>query len=388
MKFIVLFTQLLLIIFCSYSQTQTRVERNNSNSIKRYNIDPTKISETIDGKKLFQSIEYIKLETKSECLLGAVNKAVVTEGKIFVLSSSNSLVYCFDREGKYLFVLNKKGLGPRETGEISDIAVDSFNQQIILSDSQKRNLYFYSYDGKFIERIGLKYWAYDILPINKDEILIRSSESDGLDLKLFNKKTKNIIYESIKLYPFDDICSGMGFLSVFGNTTLFSPSIRDTVYEASNTGLKARYILDFGKYSVPKNLREKSSGRVIFNYYKSNKYDYAGIISSFWETKTHIGFSYYYSKQPTFNQIIINKIENRSSQFKKVRIDGVEIAIDKLFKSTQNVNYGIIDAVQIAGIKATKPKTNGRFTSLNELISATKADDNPIIAIYTIDPNF
>lgn len=240
----------LLLIVNPLLKSQPIVKHVKKGMVESINLDIKNAKKSVSSNSIFDRIEFIKLETGKDFLLGNISKVIAVDEKLFVLSSSNSIVYCFSRDGEYLFTLNKKGLGPRETGEVSDMEVDLNSSRIILSDSQKRNLYFYTINGKFVKRIRLKHWVYDLSLLNPDLLVIRTSESGGADLKLYDLKKEEVVSEAIKLYPLEDICQGYNMLSTFQNTVLFTPTVRDTIYEVNEKNIKAKYKINFGKHAV------------------------------------------------------------------------------------------------------------------------------------------
>lgn len=63
-------------------------------------------------------IQYIPLETKPEALMRFVNYLKAADGKFYINTVSELL--CFDKNGKFLYKLDKKGRGPEEYTYLTD----------------------------------------------------------------------------------------------------------------------------------------------------------------------------------------------------------------------------------------------------------------------------
>ncbi len=74
---------------------------------------------------LVESISYVRLETRSECLLGDIDKIIATPAVLFILDKRNSSVLRFDKMGKFLGRIGGQGRGPGEYQSVYDIAVTS-----------------------------------------------------------------------------------------------------------------------------------------------------------------------------------------------------------------------------------------------------------------------
>lgn len=72
-------------------------KEHSFNSIDFYNI--IKKQKEVCLSKIAETIEYIPLETSSECLLGDILDAKVTEDFIFIKHNGTKLIAQFDRDG-------------------------------------------------------------------------------------------------------------------------------------------------------------------------------------------------------------------------------------------------------------------------------------------------
>ena len=99
------------------------------------------------------SIEYIPLETTEDCLIGDDFSLIVASQDIFVHEFSDQKIYRFDRNGKYLNPIGKKGQGPGEYICPYSIYVDEASRECFSLDTFSGNIYVYEYDGTFKRKI-------------------------------------------------------------------------------------------------------------------------------------------------------------------------------------------------------------------------------------------
>ena len=99
--------------------------------------------------ELVDSIEYVKLETRPECLISN-GPNVIGKKYILVLNGRPSQVLLFDRTGKFLRPIGKVGKGPGEYTypESADLSPDE--NRIIVSDVAQKLFLEYSADGSLV----------------------------------------------------------------------------------------------------------------------------------------------------------------------------------------------------------------------------------------------
>ena len=95
-------------------------------------------------------VEYIVLETNDEFvsygLVGAIGKEIIV-----LINGSDILI--FDRNGKGLRKINRRGQGPEEYIDPSFIALDEENNEMIITDIVQRNIVVYDLFGSFKQRL-------------------------------------------------------------------------------------------------------------------------------------------------------------------------------------------------------------------------------------------
>ena len=92
----------------------------------------------------------IPLETSDSVLLGQCTIDGVTSN--YYIISDQGTVYFFDTNGKFDSKFNKQGNGPGEYLSINEILVNDIDKSLYIHDFQKRTIYQYTYDGRFINQ--------------------------------------------------------------------------------------------------------------------------------------------------------------------------------------------------------------------------------------------
>lgn len=99
--------------------------------------------------EMVESIEYVKLETRPECLISSASR-VIGEKYILLLNSQPPQVLLFDRSGKFIRLIGKIGKGPGEYTYPIRIDLSPDEDRIIVYDMVQRRLLEYSLDGNVL----------------------------------------------------------------------------------------------------------------------------------------------------------------------------------------------------------------------------------------------
>ena len=68
------------------------------------------------------SISYIPLETKDECLIGCIDEIIVTDDFYYIVDETKACsVLCFDISGKFICKLGSRGPASGEYMQITDV---------------------------------------------------------------------------------------------------------------------------------------------------------------------------------------------------------------------------------------------------------------------------
>lgn len=79
--------------------------------------------------------------------------AVDAEDRIYVLDRRQSHIKVFDKTGKYVKTIGKKGQGPGEMSSPSSLQITPQNE-LAVNDSSARKIHFFTLDGKFLRAVS------------------------------------------------------------------------------------------------------------------------------------------------------------------------------------------------------------------------------------------
>lgn len=95
-------------------------------------------------------LEFVPLETRDDCLIGRIDVVKKRANRYYVLSQS--LLYIFDEDGKFLSKINNVGQGPSEYKAICDFDADA--EQVYLLAPDK--LMYYGFDGNLRKEVAVE----------------------------------------------------------------------------------------------------------------------------------------------------------------------------------------------------------------------------------------
>ena len=157
MKYIFPFLLLLGIISCQSSyedSTFPTIDLNKDYPTKR--IDIHEIAD----------VEYIPLETNEKSLIGTTEFQAISDKYIIIGDMKYFQIIIFDRQGKFIRCINKRGQGPGEYTSFYAFDVDFDKEEIfIMTLYPRQTMWVYSFEGNY-----LREFKYDV---NKKKLDIK-----------------------------------------------------------------------------------------------------------------------------------------------------------------------------------------------------------------------
>lgn len=349
-----------------------------------------------------ESIDIIPLETNQDCLVESVGKLVKYNDFYYIASTTNVInkILIFDKNGKFIYKLDKKGSGPNEYIDIRDFDVIDNDKIVIISRS---NPGIYIYDIHKDSCILHK--NIDIYPNN---ILAKENYfyimNDGTK---FRRETNDLIFKYDKQANYINsffkveqetlnIISNIAplvSLSLYNKDIYFNYPFCNTVYKIEDTDISTEYELDFGGKFLPINkLKGAKDILEIEKHIKKNK----GLNSLiYYAINSHFSLFTFYDYQLYGYILLHNKNKNRSLiaheiiddlYFKGNKIKLKPWKLPKLLKDNV-IYYHVEPGELIALLQDYKKKLSTDdwqifckdHPQLIGKISKMKEDDNPIL---------
>lgn len=381
MKVLVLIT----LLICGFQSSKGQeIIRIDLNEYKKHFRQP-------DLSEIASDIEFVKLETQTNCLVGGINRIVRCGKSILILANSKKSLLLFSENGKFIRKIGNLGKGPGEYVEIYGLSIDPLTQHIYVLDNGQVKIIEYLANGDFAKETKLGFYATDVLPFVGGFLFYTGSpyayKTEGYALTSTTKDYKS----KGRFHSLPDLKGKPYRLGTFyqNNTEVcFWEPYWDTVFAFDGNNVKPRYYFEQGKEKIPKKFL--SDTKLMWS--EIDKYFY---LNSFTEFRNFI----------YFEVIDVNRKAIRIV-YDKVKKIGFYINYREDFSNwgfTDNISGGPLFTVgykismdeaacvfEIIDLKdlLTKGKINekiainkDRFTELKDLINKSSVQDNPILVI-------
>ncbi len=225
-----------------------------------------------------EKVEFIPLETNSECIIGSYDKIIVVKDSIYILDkTTQQAIFVFNKKGQFLYKINSIGRGPGEYVRAYDFYVDTVGKHIGILDYGR--VQKYDFNGNYIDRVLFsgnllaqifysfnRYYAVCFPGFSHDKTYIFAAFDSIGNLIYRDHPTENYIisYEGSKSVYFSANSDGV-FFNDYGS---------DTIYNITDSYLNPAFVFNWGKSAVPpeikKQLYQKPYEEVV-NYFKRNE---------------------------------------------------------------------------------------------------------------------
>ena len=139
------------------------------------------------------SIEYIPLEDREVCLLSNELNVVVAAQDVFVHDAKENKVFRFDKTGKFMNLIGKRGQGPGEYNRIFGIYADDSSKECFLLEPFSNRINVYDYNGTFKRSIHVKCAPTRMMKLGDNYVLNHSlMDVNKYELTLINSEGKTI----------------------------------------------------------------------------------------------------------------------------------------------------------------------------------------------------
>lgn len=388
---------ILTAILVSCSQKEKFNENISENEVKVIHIPEDRIEST-SFEDFIEDIKLIPLETTEESLIAEVEQVIISHNKFYVHDLSLNEVFVFDKKGKFLFKLDRRGKGPQEYTSIRDIKVDEKGDIHILDF---KNVVIFDHSGAFVKKIAFSLpESYHINPVhfalgaNNGYYLWSGSlgiktlpENQYVAYRIDHEGT----FTGDAYFPLKTTIMGGGprFTSINNNNHYNMVPINgcDTIYRFTPKEVFPAYYIDFGKRKLPAGfMSEFSNGRRLHEAFQNTKY--VTMIHHLSETPEYISFLHQSDKK-MWATIFSKKTDNvkcfdrvATIQYFPVIIGGIDSKL-----------VGNIEAFDlINGLKnGSLEKSYGfipQFKELEKKVEELKENDNSVLMVLSINKDF
>jgi hypothetical protein len=198
------------------------------------------------------SIRKVQLETTDNILIAKIYRVFETDEFFIVMHAFRISV--FDRDGRYLNDISRKGQGPHEFNGITSIFIK--DSLFYLYDASRREVSVFTFGGKFIRSFPTKNYYNLIFPLQNDDYVAFQMNISGKEkakLIFFNESEKSdtVFYdrEYNKAEKILFIFEAEGHVYNCDGKDYFKELFSDTLFTIRpDRTLEPRLIFDLGRY--------------------------------------------------------------------------------------------------------------------------------------------
>jgi len=379
-----------LVSTLSYSQNQVNTFQVES--------EINKPATALNLSTIIKDVKYIRLETKSNTLIGANNVQVLSIGEYLFISQGDQPLHIFNNKGVYLRTIGQFGRGPNEYNQNYSYTIDYQSQEIFILKKNTGKILSFDFNGNPKNSIELTNRILQFALV-KNDLFCACIVNEGMENKedfnyvCFNKKGDILegfhipgsAYREFKIdgnsYPYGTILTPIFSNSPDGINIITQQN--DSIFSVNKNGiLFPGLILDFGKYKppfFPLDPRVAESEKV--NYIRS-----FGVVETL--NEWYVGFSL----NNQFHKFIINKATNTSMKIEVINNDFDGGPNFWPFFVTNNGQSFAFPQTPIYLKRSLAEKkfyqTNIKYPSKNsdliDLINSLDISDNPVIMLVEL----
>ena len=253
------------LVACTSKQQQETVLDNLPYTIIPFE-KGVKNEKQVKLSEIAEKITFIPMETTDASLLNKVraNNIISVNGNI-VIPCFNMGAFAFDENGKFIAPISRKGQGPAEFLRFVGVSGNSDLNLIYVKDGRK--MMAFRPDGTFVDEYktpGALHWESSIAM--QDSIML-SAVINYTGQRPYRLILTNAQGDTLKAFPQYDrfeIPKGMNYIYInnkenflyqYKDESVYHDYYCDTLYTVTRDSLLPRYLLDMGKYKLPKDLR-------------------------------------------------------------------------------------------------------------------------------------
>lgn len=196
MKTLIFIETILLLVMTSCGKDNTLTDGFITVDVTKSSYSPKKELVLQD----FMDVEYIPLETNDEFINHGYVRAVGEKYIIVTNYRNDGDIFVYNRKGKAIRKINRKGQGGEEYTYITNITLDEDNNEIFVNDHFVKKIYVYDLDGNFKRSFKQKSdggsRSYDdIFNYDKENLICYDELNNEIPFLLVSKQDGNITKE-------------------------------------------------------------------------------------------------------------------------------------------------------------------------------------------------
>lgn len=333
-------------------------------SIPELNLeDALKSKHTMENlSELSDQLDYVKLETNSECLINYISRLYPVNSGFLVNDSYKRLLF-FDKDGRFKWKIDRRGQGPGEYSSCMATYDESRNE--VLIRGLNNNLLVFDSNGKYLRSDSISYNIARLLSLPDGNLIItKNGISDGTLVRII-KPSGELVKELPDYFPIrpkghDDVGRPIRIYSAYVHNTPNGVMIhkQDSVWS-----LNSDYEL-IPVLMTNNSIRDDNEG-----YYK---------YLVFYLDSNRIGFEISWKRKRGIYDLKKRKFYRFNGNDKTQLIDDIDGGTPfTMTYCTDGVFYNPVNPVDIL----TGEYNIRKGSKLEKLMDESTEDDNPILRL-------
>lgn len=197
----------------------------------------------------FRSIELIPLETSPDVLIVGISKMIVHNDKYYALDKNQCIIFVFDKTGKFLFKIGKRGQGAGEYVFIQDFNINPFSGNLEILEPYGK-VHIYDLSGNYIETKQITFPGFRVahtLAAVDSHTHVFHTMFEPKKIIYFNLDEQKLLHEEIEENRRLGSFSNNPY-QYNGDWFFFRP-VHPVVYKMGKEKLEVAFRFDFGTYT-------------------------------------------------------------------------------------------------------------------------------------------
>ena len=328
----------------------------------------------LEENGLLDTLYFLPLQTTSESVFNRIDKILICDNRIYIRDFNDQFLI-FDINGKFIKKL-KTGQGPGEIFKLRDFTYDKKSKQLLVCYSDF--ISFYNADGNYINTIHIPFMFFDLCATEwgyfsyyPSYINYHLGYGSKFAAYIANKDFK-IIGKGINVIPDSYISkfpTSRPHVQNNYSEVILAPTMNDTIFTITQSGIKARYILDYSKYKADCTNEEKLA--------VSDKYYHC---SGFVENSRTQLFRFHSPKKGSYH-VLLNKKTGAVKGCSMSTISKDEAPLCCFSMLTTYKDFFVNYVEPYKGMHYSSPAISAVE---NQKVSTLNDQDNPVLIFYKI----
>jgi hypothetical protein len=312
---------------------------NEKNDVKHISVNPHEIKEEVNLSEFAESIDFIKLQTDTNCVLGRINQMLIKNEYIYVSDIGQMILFVFDKKGRFVSKLDRRGKGPGEYKGFSGIYVNDDETIVEIATTDGKLLKFSNLEFSLLNSKPMEYIS-TMSSRKIDDLYYFSTQH--LPNKVNNEWTNSSIIiakdGAVVKTLFDRIIeNGNNAYGSYGETLMqdenkelfFSNRFDNTFYRLDGLEAHPFCTVNFGSAGIDRSIGQKSfseqqtyinnlpKGKAFFPELTLNTKNWLGFTYEYKQGKDLVNMRYYLMNKESDRVFHTKKIKNDLTEFPK-----------------------------------------------------------------------